>query len=571
MNIKKQIDEFNSIYSYKEETSDSVRINSITIGLVVNTDDPLQMGRLQVFCPSLNDNPKKIHHYPWCVYATSFGGVIDNSSFLRGSDAGNNATTGAVHYGQWNIPEQGAHVLVGCIDGDPRRRFWFACVNEHQATHTLGHGRYKWSAEDGTPDGPLSSNETPIEPLYSNMTKAFVDRNSREWKSRGADYQITSNRKDEQQIPNSEKQTYVDEVYEDISNAEQDDWVKGILGAHGYDWSSFKNISGFMSSKVYGITTPGFHAITLDDRPYNSRIKLRTSSGHQILLDDTNERIYINTFEGNSWIEMDKSGNIDVYAKRRLSFHSEKDFNISTDETFRVKATKGIHLYAGDNRGQPPLSEIPPDGQIRLHSTDDIHIKSENNINVKADDEFNVYAKSTHLESEDDIILNSDKIQITDGYSMVEVSASNVRLQSAGDIEWKTDEFSSTMDTLENKINTDISTFNLAMGQIEAQTSASNLPRKDDYEDSSLGAITAIEFDFLVEKAIWTNRVPQHEPWPRTLMQDSDDIINEQNDGYKNNVDWIEQFDNETSPEGLEPIGKVEGDEEIYRGINWRR
>lgn len=74
----------------------------------------------------------------------------------------------------------------------------------------------------------------------------------------------------------------------------------------------------------------------------------------------------------------------------------------------------------------------------------------------------------------------------------------------------------------------------------------------------------------LTEISPWTNRVPQHEPWPRLLKQDKGDTQNEQNTGYKNNVDWVDQFDNKT-PEGLKPIGKVEGDETIERGKLWRR
>jgi len=75
----------------------------------------------------------------------------------------------------------------------------------------------------------------------------------------------------------------------------------------------------------------------------------------------------------------------------------------------------------------------------------------------------------------------------------------------------------------------------------------------------------------LTEISPWPNRVPDHEPWPRVLKQDTGDEQNEENEGYKNNVDSIDQYDNESSPEGLRPIGKVEGDETIERGPLWRR
>lgn len=72
------------------------------------------------------------------------------------------------------------------------------------------------------------------------------------------------------------------------------------------------------------------------------------------------------------------------------------------------------------------------------------------------------------------------------------------------------------------------------------------------------------------EIAPWTNRVPQHEPWPRVLKQDKGDEVNTENDGYLNNVDWIDQYNNE-GESGRKPIGKIEGDEEIERGKLWRR
>ena len=53
------------------EKSDKTPIG-MTLGVVVDTDDPLQMGRLRVFCPALNDNPKKLQHLPWAIYISPF-------------------------------------------------------------------------------------------------------------------------------------------------------------------------------------------------------------------------------------------------------------------------------------------------------------------------------------------------------------------------------------------------------------------------------------------------------------------------------------------------------------------
>lgn len=75
----------------------------------------------------------------------------------------------------------------------------------------------------------------------------------------------------------------------------------------------------------------------------------------------------------------------------------------------------------------------------------------------------------------------------------------------------------------------------------------------------------------LTEISPWTNRVPMHEPWPRVLKKDTGDTPeNSETDGYKNNVDWIDQYNN-IGEEGRKPIGVMEGDQENERGPLWRR
>jgi hypothetical protein len=72
-------------------------------------------------------------------------------------------------------------------------------------------------------------------------------------------------------------------------------------------------------------------------------------------------------------------------------------------------------------------------------------------------------------------------------------------------------------------------------------------------------------------QALWTNRVPAHEPWPRVMKGDTNPPPNAKNEEYKKNVHHYDQYDNISSPEGRQPIGKVEGDEDIDRKPFWRR
>lgn len=421
---KKILDEFYSNYN-AIATNSNGGLAAITLGLVVDSDDPLQQGRLRVFCPALNDDPKQLEYLPWCVYSSPFSGSVNNSSYTRGSDPENAATEGSVHYGMWAIPEIGSNVLVTCIDGDFRRRVWLGCVPTHQETHTLHHGRWVW--EDNRVDGPLSSTGEPVQPLYDNIRLAFssgFDSNnpdyktdSPEWKSRAVDYQATAIRSDYKQKVNS-RRSETDQTANDIIEEEENTFSHDMIGSHGYDWSSFGERADRLSPKVFGFSTPGMHAISLDDRPFNCRIRLRTTSGHQILLDDSNERIYISTCKGNNWVEMDAAGNIDVYSSTRVSINAAKDINMTSGGTIRMFADKGIHMFAGHavESDNPPLDTGLTYGEIRIESREDIHsiaknIRNKSHENTYNEIGINLYetvGDSTYLEVEKDINVTTN-------------------------------------------------------------------------------------------------------------------------------------------------------------------
>lgn len=395
VNPNKIAENFAKQYSTDGEGDNYSRaqFSGLTLGVVVDTDDPLQMGRLRIFCPSLNDSPKKPQLLPWATYITPFGGSINNSEFYRGTDENNATSSGSLHYGFWAVPELGAQVLVGCVDGDPRRRFWIGCVPEHQQTHTLHNGRWKWA--DGVVDGPLTGNGSPMQPAHANAQKAFDGRNdSPEWRSRIADYQTTANSEDVGQLPNSKMTESLDQQNAQIRANDPDTWERATLGSHGYDWSGFKKLD-YKSSRVVGLSTPGMHSLVMDDRPFNSRVRLKTTAGHQILLDDTNERIYISTYDGENWMEFDRNGNIDMFSSNRISIHAAKDLNFNAGQTIRFFAGEGIHGYCGSDivtqdvfdyenptgiLRQDPLEQPPQAGEIRFHATADLHLKSEQNI-----------------------------------------------------------------------------------------------------------------------------------------------------------------------------------------------
>lgn len=383
----------------------------MTFGIVVSTNDPLQMGRLRVACPAYNDNTDinsetyNEEYIPWATYCSPFAGSV--SGMARGPEK--DRSEGVTSYGIWAIPKRGTKVLVTCVDGNPNIRVWMGCVYDLNRTNLLPGGRYIVDGDDN--NGPLTESEQPIQPLYDNQTNAFKTRSGFEWQTRGADYQASSNTPVDIKSTQSEvADTFGDTILTEVS---KDGSLKPRTMIQGYGFETAKGKETLLINQTFSWTSPGLHTIIQDDRPENCRMKLRTTTGHQIILDDTNERIFVSTHKGNSWIEMDSNGNVDVYADRYLNFHSKKTMNFTSDESIRMRAKNGIHFLSDTN--------------ISLHSGETFNL---------ACSSFVLNSETIDMKASTDLILdattsltvNSASIGIGAGASVIGLTGASVLL-----------------------------------------------------------------------------------------------------------------------------------------------
>lgn len=443
----------------------------LTIGHVVNTNDPQQMGRLQVVCLAWGDTfDTEAEMLPWCSYVAPFGGQTNQGT--RGP--GLATTAGGVAYGMWAIPKVGAQVLVACVDGDPSIRLWLGCIYDQHTPHTMPHGRWKYEdhpalekdAMNAYPFGPYSSEDQFIQPLNDNIKQAFSNKNEPnfEWRSRGADYNVS-------RFELEDLDWVVGEVVDD-HEAVHDDWTS----TQGYGVSR-SNPEGATTlndknydSQVYSFTTPGFHSLSMDDRMENCRIRLRTTAGHQILMDDTNERMYIQTAKGNNWIELDEEGNIDIFTTNKVNIRANKDINLTSDETIRMHAKKGIHMYSDD--------------EIRIQAKKDIHTRTDQNIRTHA-------LQNVYLQADQDIHYKAGQsYYLTVAQEINEKCGSDMKLSCGA-------------------------TMHLNAGVDILETSGNEIHLNGPAASVASDATQPNE-----EPAKWTNRVPRHEPWPRVMTKD---------------------------------------------------
>ena len=387
------------------------KYQGLTVGIVVDTNDPQQTGRLRIMVPTYGDrHDTAVADVPWAMYVSPFGGTVNNDSLKRGTEQQGSA--GPVAYGFWNIPKLGSTAIVTCIDGNPMARLWIGCLHTERLNHTLPHGRYVING-DGEPDGPLNSSEERIQPLYQNQGAAFGPKSQNyEWRTRGADFSATA----------TADNFYVEDGVSSIPDDKDVNFTAGdgktTSIRQGYALSQIEpdlrtsSTNKNYDSQVYSWTTPGFHSISMDDRQENCRVKIRTTSGHQVILDDTNERIYINTCEGRNWIELDQDGNIDIYATTKVNIRTEGDINLTADKSIRMHAGEAIHMYSKKMNIQTTEDyHVKVGASAKIHSTGNMSLQTDASLHLLVGSEGMITTGGTlHLKAGGQILGQGSQV-----------------------------------------------------------------------------------------------------------------------------------------------------------------
>ena len=81
--------------------------------------------------------------------------------------------------------------------------------------------------------------------------------------------------------------------------------------------------------------------------PHNELFRIRTRTGHQILLHNSEDLVYIANANGTAWIEMTANGKIDFYAEDSVSVHSKGDFNFKADRDVNLEAGRSLNMKSG--------------------------------------------------------------------------------------------------------------------------------------------------------------------------------------------------------------------------------
>jgi hypothetical protein len=106
---------------------------------------------------------------------------------------------------------------------------------------------------------------------------------------------------------------------------------------------------GFEGNTQFPVSRLGGSTFVMDDGDQNGEnelVRIRTRTGHQILLHNSSDLVYIANSKGTAWIELTSNGKIDIYAEDSVSIHTKGDFNFRADRDFNLEAGRNFNIAA---------------------------------------------------------------------------------------------------------------------------------------------------------------------------------------------------------------------------------
>lgn len=488
---------------------DRVPSHALYIATVKATADNERMGRIRVFVNAFDGDQNDPKTWITVRYLTPFYGVTPSELAVPGTDDWSKTQKS---YGMWMPPPDiGTRCAVMFEEGDLSRGY------------VIGYplDLYMNNMIPGNPSSRLKS----------------IDENSDDYDPELLEQKIANtpvteyNKSNDVSTPDTTRKPVHPFVDKLIAQGLANDNVRGNTS------SSARRES---PSQVFGISTPGpidfagqiskdpkvgnfhgaiqdkdgkvikransrqgGHTFVMDDgtpqenvnneilgNKANELIRLRTRTGHQLVMHDTEGLIYIGSASGKTWLEFSKDGKIDVFAEDSVSVHTKNDFNFRADRDVNIEAGRNINMKAvgsmptESNSFHDKQLDNVSTGAIRMESKAETHIKVGGEGKIEVNNDFKMESLQGHV----DIRAS----QVAETVDDVVRPRKDVRIHATGDIDVLAGNSSNKDDSLTSNINLQaVTDSDSVKGNFNLKTSGKvNI---DSVEDTSLKSTAKLQ------------------------------------------------------------------------------
>jgi len=523
--------------------------NGIHLAKVVSVLDPTFNGKLKVTILRNQGNDPNTDSQTYLVSpAFPFFGYTPYEALGNNANDFNDTQKS---YGMWFVPPDiGVIVMVMFANGDPAQGFWFACVPPSFANHMVpaiggttevaisDADKKKYDTKQPLPTGDINKrhnataqeiNPEKIKKPIHPIADRFLEQGTLEDDVRGV---VTSTSR--RQTPNRvfgistpgplDKRTDAKRMVIGTNESQSPTSIP-VSRLGGTQFVIDDGDERYLRKTPAGTGPVAYADVAAGEKgnvtiPYNEYTRIRTRTGHQLLLHNSEDLIYIGNSRGTAWVELTSNGKIDIYAADSISIHSENDLNIKADRDINIEAGRNVNMKATAEYQSPST----------LHRKDD-----DGNPVPKIEDYAGLEAGRIQIES----AFNTNILIGANGKIETRAYENSAGVIVPGDLD--IDVIGNTR--IEQKINLDIKTglrTSLTAGaNTEILSTGQHIETAAEIHMNGPQARTADDAqsiaDLITHKNIVTNtavgwnqskrynegtirsimkRVPMHEPWP---------------------------------------------------------
>jgi phage gp45-like len=281
-------------------------------------------------------------------------------------------------YGMWMIPpDVGTTVVVFFIQGDTKRGYWMGCVQDEHANFMLpGIAATEYAVDGGDfQDLAGRTGRVPVAEYNKNINNTGAPASSITKPKHPLTAVLQSQGlllDDIRGITTSSARREVPSMVFGISTPGPVD--KNTNAPRGAIGKAESRVPNAFVSRLGGTTfvmddgdstylrktpassgPPDYAAVEQDETggnvniPHNELVRIRTRTGHQILLHNSEDLIYIANARGTAWVELTSNGKIDIFCADSISVHTGNDINFTADRDINFTAKGNINLNAAGN------------------------------------------------------------------------------------------------------------------------------------------------------------------------------------------------------------------------------
>jgi hypothetical protein len=328
--------------------------NVPVLGIVKDNIDAIRSGRLQVYIADFGGNdPDDSNQWTNVNFMSPFYGqtpaTAPNTDY--GSYLGNPSS-----YGMWySPPDIGSTVMCIFAKGDPNSGYWIGCIpdpnaltmvpaigavdnvtlNSGEADSYGGATRLPVTNMNTNNDNKANSSlflDTP-KPVHSYVSSILAQQGLIRDPIRGT-------------IGTSAQRESPSRVGWGVSTPGRPIYQGGYT-----DDTITNNLSDKNVEKLQLANRRGGHSIVMDDGDIaggDQLVRIRTALGHQILMSDDGQTLFIIHSNGQSYIELGKEGTIDMYSTNSVNIRTQGDLNLHADNNININAGKDLNIASNN-------------------------------------------------------------------------------------------------------------------------------------------------------------------------------------------------------------------------------